>query len=81
MDAVKIEQEFVTDALPVSLIGMNAELMNQYIEYIADFWLERLGCPKQFGSANPFRFHGVDFAYLEKPTSLKNVLVNIRKRV
>ncbi|PWJ59515.1 ribonucleoside-diphosphate reductase beta chain [Dyadobacter jejuensis] len=55
-DAVKIEQEFVTDALPVSLIGMNAALMNQYIEYIADFWLERLGCEKVYGSSNPFDF-------------------------
>ena len=56
LDAVTIEKEFVTDSLPVSLIGMNAELMNQYIEYIADFWLERLGCSKQFGTANPFDF-------------------------
>lgn len=56
LDAVEIEKEFITDALPVSLIGMNAELMKQYIEFVADFWLERLGCPKHFGSANPFDF-------------------------
>ena len=55
-DAVRIEQEFVTESLPVSLIGMNAALMNQYIEYVADFWLERLGCRKVYGSANPFDF-------------------------
>ena len=55
-DAVRIEQEFVTDALPVSLIGMNAALMNQYIEYVADFWLERLGYEKHYGSTNPFDF-------------------------
>lgn len=56
LDAVEIEKEFITDALPVSLIGMNAELMKQYIEFVADFWLERLGCPKHFGSSNPFDF-------------------------
>ena len=36
LDAVEIEKEFITEALPVSLIGMNADLMKQYIEYIAD---------------------------------------------
>jgi ribonucleoside-diphosphate reductase beta chain len=56
LDAVRIEQEFVTDALPVSLIGMNADLMNQYIEYVADFWLERLGYDKYYNVDNPFDF-------------------------
>lgn len=55
-DAVKIEQEFVTDALPVNLIGMNAKLMSQYIEYVADVWLQELGCPKYYGTQNPFDF-------------------------
>lgn len=55
-DAVKIEQEFVTDALPVDLIGMNAKLMSQYIEYVADVWLQALGCQKYYGSQNPFDF-------------------------
>ena len=53
VDAVKIEQEFVTDALPVDLIGMNARLMAQYIEFVADRLLVSLGCPKHFNSENP----------------------------
>ncbi len=55
-EAVDIEKEFVSDALPVSLIGMNAVLMKQYIEYVADFWLVRLGAPKLYNSTNPFDF-------------------------
>jgi ribonucleoside-diphosphate reductase beta chain len=55
-DAVQIEQEFVTDALPVNLIGMNAQLMNQYIEFVADRLLVSLGYNKIYGSANPFDF-------------------------
>lgn len=55
-DAVKIEQEFVTDALPVDLIGMNAKLMRQYIEFVADRLLNSLGCPKVYNSENPFDF-------------------------
>jgi len=56
VDAVKIEQEFVTEALPVDLIGMNARLMAQYIEFVADRLLVSLGCPKHFNSENPFDF-------------------------
>ncbi|WP_187262232.1 ribonucleoside-diphosphate reductase small subunit [Pontibacter beigongshangensis] len=55
-DAVKIEQEFVTDALPVDLIGMNAKLMSQYIEFVADRLLGELGCSKIYNSTNPFDF-------------------------
>jgi ribonucleoside-diphosphate reductase beta chain len=55
-DAVKIEKEFIIDALPVALIGMNANLMSQYIEYVADFWLARLGYPKYYNTPNPFDF-------------------------
>lgn len=55
-DAVKCEHEFVTDALPVSLIGMNAKLMCQYIEFVADRLLVALGYPKVFNSTNPFDF-------------------------
>ncbi len=51
-----IEKEFITQALPVDLIGMNAKLMQQYIEFVADRWLVELGCPKIFNSANPFDF-------------------------
>lgn len=55
-DAVEIEKEFVVDALPVSLIGMNSELMCQYIEFVADRLLLELGCPKVYGATNPFDF-------------------------
>lgn len=55
-DAVEIEQEFVVDALPVSLIGMNARLMAQYIEFCADRLLEQLGCDKYYNATNPFDF-------------------------
>jgi ribonucleoside-diphosphate reductase beta chain len=54
--AVAIEQEFITDALPVDLIGMNSKLMRQYIEFVADRLLNSLGCPKHYNSANPFDF-------------------------
>lgn len=45
-DAVEIEQEFLTDALPVEMIGMNCKLMCQYIEFVADRLLVELGCQK-----------------------------------
>ncbi|KAI9142199.1 ferritin-like superfamily [Paraphysoderma sedebokerense] len=54
--AVEIEQEFLTDALPVALIGMNADLMKRYIEFVADRLLVSLGCPKQYKVENPFDF-------------------------
>ncbi|MCT4560875.1 MAG: ribonucleotide-diphosphate reductase subunit beta [Crocinitomicaceae bacterium] len=56
LDAVEIEKEFVTDALPVRLIGMNAESMQQYIEFVADRLLAELGCDKVFNATNPFDF-------------------------
>lgn len=55
-NAVEIEKEFVTDALPVKLIGMNSDLMNEYIEFVADRLLAELGCEKQYNTANPFDF-------------------------
>ncbi|MEO6315141.1 MAG: ribonucleoside-diphosphate reductase small subunit [Chitinophagaceae bacterium] len=55
-DAVEIEKEFITEALPVALIGMNAKLMQQYIEFVADRWLDELGCPKIYNASNPFDF-------------------------
>ena len=55
-DAVAIEKEFITDALPVDLIGMNAKLMQQYIEFVADRWLTELGYSKIFNATNPFDF-------------------------
>jgi len=55
-DAVIIEKEFVSDAIPVRLIGMNADLMCQYIEFCADRLLLALGCDKYYNAANPFDF-------------------------
>lgn len=55
-DAVEIEKEFVTDALPVNLIGMNAKLMSQYIEFVADRWLVELGYDRVYNATNPFDF-------------------------
>jgi ribonucleoside-diphosphate reductase beta chain len=53
-DAVKIEKLFVCDAIPVELIGMNASMMSQYIEYVADRLLLTLGHQKVWHSTNPF---------------------------
>lgn len=55
-DAVEIEKEFITDALPAALIGMNSELMKQYIEFVADRWISELGCKKIYNTTNPFDF-------------------------
>lgn len=56
MDAVNIEQIFISDALPVSLIGMNADLMKQYIEFVADRLVYQLGYPKIYNVNNPFEW-------------------------
>ena len=53
-DAVRIEKEFVCEALPVSLIGMSAEAMSTYIEFVADRLLTDLGCSRIFSAKNPF---------------------------
>jgi len=55
-DAVEIEKVFVSEAIPVRLIGMNAELMKQYIEFVADRLLSELECDKIYNSKNPFDF-------------------------
>jgi ribonucleoside-diphosphate reductase beta chain len=55
-DAVEIEKEFVSDAIPVRLIGMNSDLMCQYIEFCADRLLLALGCDKFYNAVNPFDF-------------------------
>jgi ribonucleoside-diphosphate reductase subunit M2 len=56
VEAVKIEQEFLTEALPCALLGMNATLMKQYIEFVADRLLLSLGNPKFYNATNPFDF-------------------------
>ena len=56
LDAVEIEKEFITESLPVDLIGMNSKLMSQYIEFVADGLLVNLGYDKHFQTENPFDF-------------------------
>ena len=56
IDALDIERMFITESLPVSLIGMNAKLMTQYLEFVTDRLLVELGCEKEFNSSNPFDF-------------------------
>ena len=55
-DAVEIEKEFILEALPCKLIGMNSKLMSQYIEFVADRLSQQLGYGKIFNSSNPFDF-------------------------
>nr|GMC76479.1 ribonucleoside-diphosphate reductase small chain [Ipomoea batatas] len=54
VEAVDIEREFVCDALPCALVGMNGDLMSQYIEFVADRLLGALGCSKVYNVQNPF---------------------------
>ena len=56
VDALNIEREFITESLPASLIGMNAVLMTQYLEFVADRLLVELGCDREYNTANPFDF-------------------------
>ncbi len=55
-NALDIERKFITESLPVSLIGMNANLMTQYLEFVTDRLLVELGCDRVYNSANPFDF-------------------------
>tara|TARA_B100000674_G_C37727728_1_gene862828 strand:+ start:106 stop:957 length:852 start_codon:yes stop_codon:yes gene_type:complete len=55
-EAVEIEKEFVCEALPVNLIGMNKEMMSEYIDFVADRLLVSLGYEKIYGASNPFEF-------------------------
>ena len=56
MDALEIEREFITESLPVRLIGMNSDLMSQYLEFVTDRLLVELNCEKVYNSTNPFDF-------------------------
>lgn len=55
-EAVEIEKEFIVDALPCSLIGMNSKMMTQYIEFVADRLAVQMGCQKLYRTSNPFDF-------------------------
>jgi ribonucleoside-diphosphate reductase beta chain len=54
--ALEIEKEFITESIPVSLIGMNSNLMKQYLEFVTDGLLVKFGCKKQFNVEQPFKF-------------------------
>lgn len=56
LDALNIEREFITESLPISLIGMNSKLMTQYLEFVTDRLLVELNCEKEYNVTNPFDF-------------------------
>ena len=56
VNALDIEREFITESIPVSLIGMNATLMTQYLEFVTDRLLVELGCDREYNTPNPFDF-------------------------
>jgi len=56
LSALDIEKEFITESLPVSLIGMNSNLMKQYLEFVTDGLLTKFGCKKEFNVEQPFKF-------------------------
>jgi ribonucleoside-diphosphate reductase beta chain len=56
LSALEIEKEFITESLPVSLIGMNSNLMKQYLEFVVDGLLVKMGCSKEFNVDQPFKF-------------------------
>jgi ribonucleoside-diphosphate reductase subunit M2 len=78
-EAVELEKEFICDALPCSLIGMNAKMMSQYIEFVADRLAVQLGTPKIFGAHNPFDF--MDLISLEGKTNFFEKKVSEYSRV
>lgn len=66
-EAYEIEAEFITQSLPVRLIGMNCDLMKQYIQFVTDYWLNKLGYSKLFNVKNPFDF--MDYISIENKTN------------
>ena len=66
-EAVNIEKEFIVDALPCRMIGMNSELMTKYIEFVADRLMMQLGCEVIYSTNNPFDF--MEFISLEQKTN------------
>tara|TARA_Y100000389_G_scaffold204589_1_gene258188 strand:- start:558 stop:1550 length:993 start_codon:yes stop_codon:yes gene_type:complete len=66
-EALDIERKFITESLPVDLIGMNSRLMEQYLEFVTDRLLTELNCPKSYNSENPFDF--MDMISLEGKTN------------
>lgn len=79
LEAVEIEKEFICDALPCSLIGMNSKLMSQYIEFVSDRLAVQLGTQKMFRTQNPFDF--MDMISLEGKTNFFEKKVSEYSRV
>jgi ribonucleoside-diphosphate reductase beta chain len=77
-EAVEIEKEFITESLPVSLIGMNCNLMSQYIEMVADRWLVLLGYSKIYNTPNPFPFMEM-ISLNEKVNFFENTVTNYQR--
>jgi ribonucleoside-diphosphate reductase beta chain len=77
-EAVEIEKEFITESLPVSLIGMNCNLMSQYIEMVADRWLVLLGYSKIYNTQNPFPFMEM-ISLNEKVNFFENTVTNYQR--
>jgi ribonucleoside-diphosphate reductase subunit M2 len=79
MQAVELEKEFICDALPCSLIGMNSKMMSQYIEFVADRLAVQLGCQKIYATTCPFDF--MDLISLEGKTNFFEKKVSDYSRV
>jgi ribonucleoside-diphosphate reductase beta chain len=77
-EAVDIEKQFITESLPVSLIGMNCNLMSDYIEMVADRWLVLLGYNKIYNTSNPFPFMEM-ISLNEKVNFFENVVTNYQR--
>ena len=78
LGALDVEREFITESLPVRLIGMNASLMTRYLEFVTDRLLVQLGCEKEFNTKNPFDF--MDMISLEGITNFFEKKVGEYKR-
>jgi len=77
-DAVNVEKSFIEEALPISLIGINSDLMKQYIEFVADRLLVSLGMSKHYNAKNPFDF--MNFISLEgKPNFFERKVQNYQQ--
>ena len=70
----EIEQEFINESLPVRLIGMNSDLMKEYIQYVTDYWLITLGYSKLFNTKNPFPF--MEYISLDNQTNFFEMKVS-----
>jgi len=78
LDALNIEREFITESLPISLIGMNSKLMTQYLEFVTDRLLVELGLEKEYNVTNPFDF--MDMISLQGKTNFfENELENTKR--